>query len=182
MKSGTPASRLSALALLVAAIGVFYAVVGWPLQRAYVQSSAAIGDGRLALERFAGSNARDSAVAGTLRDLSDSGLLVKAATDGSAAALLQTHLQQLIEQNAAQLVSIEALDGETQGAYRAVRVRAQFAIGHDGLGRVLHALEEGRPVVFLDNLSMNARSARAFGVERPLDIQVELTAFRALEN
>lgn len=182
MKPGSPASRIAALALLIAALAIAYAVAGWPVQRGYERTLSAIGDRRVALERLAGSNARDSAVATALQNRPDSGLLVEATTDGSAAALLQTHLQRLIEDQAAQLVSIEALEGETQGAYRAVRVRAQFAIGHDGLGHVLHALEEGRPVVFLDNLSVNARSARAFGVERPLDVQVELTSFRALEN
>ena len=103
---------------------------------------------------------------------------ITAETDSSAAALLQSHLQTLLENNAAQLTSIEALQNKTRVSHRTVSLRAQFTTGHEGLRQILFALEAGRPVVFLDNMTISARSVRAFGVERPLDIQVDLTAFR----
>jgi len=184
MTRGTPASRLLAVLLVAVTLAIAYTVIGWPLRAAYEETLVRIGDQRRALDLLRGTTARETALAAALNNNANGpeSLLVAAATDSSAAALLQTHLQALIEENSAQLVSLEALEGEAQGPFRAIRVRAQFATGHDGLRRILHALEDGRPVVFLDNLTVNARSARAFGVERPLDIRVDLTSFRATDE
>ncbi len=181
MTRGTPASRLLAVCLLAVALAIAYAVIGSPLRAAYEDTLTRIGDQRRAIDQLRGTTARETALATALKSNADGpdDFLVAAATDSSAAALLQSRLQALIEENSAQLVSLEALDGESQGPFRAIRVRAQFATGHNGLQRILHALEDGRPVVFLDNLTVNARTARAFGVERPLDVRVDLTSFRA---
>jgi len=178
--TGSVASRLTALLLLVAVLVVAYALIGWPLQSAYQEALADIGDRRHALARLNAAQARDDVLAARLESGGDTtrSAIVLAETDSSAAALLQSHLQTLLETADAELTSIEALPSDDGGDYRAVRVRAQFTTGHDGLRQVLFALESGRPTVFLDNLTVSARSVRAFGVDRPLDIQVDLTAYR----
>lgn len=183
MTRGSPASRFTALLLLAATIIVAYALIGWPLQSAYQEALANIGDRRLALARLDAAKTRDRALAATLRtrEKSAGNPVIAAETDSSAAALLQSHLQALLEDNAAQLTSVEALQGETTDPYRAVSLRAQFTTGHEGLRQILFALEAGRPVVFLDNMTISARSVRAAGVERPLDVQVDLTAYRNSE-
>ena len=180
MTRGAPASRFAALLLLIVTILAVYWLVGWPLQAAYQEALTNIGDRRLVLARMDAAESRDNALAVTLRTrekyAGDS--TITAETDSSAAALLQSHLQSVLESSSAQLISVEALQNETRDSYRTVSLRAQFTTGHEGLRQILFALEAGRPVVFLDNITVSARSVRAFGVERPLDVQVDLTAFR----
>ena len=180
MTRGSSVSRLTALLLLAATILAAYALIGWPLQSAYQEALANIVDRRLVLARLDAAKMRDSALAATLRSREDStgNPVIAAETDSSAAAFLQSHLQTLLEANAAQLTSVEALQSDTRDSYRGVSLRAQFTTGHEGLRQILFALEAGRPVVFLDNMTVSARSVRAIGVERPLDVQVDLTAFR----
>jgi len=181
---GSPGSRAAALVLLIVTLVVAYGLIGWPLQSAYQEALANIGDRRLALTRLDAAQARNEALARQLQRDTEGGTspLVAAETDGSAAAALQAHLQTLLETHGAQLTSVEALQSAPQGPYRAINVRAQFTTGHDGLRQILFALESDQPTVFLDNLSISARSVRALGVDRPLDIQVDLTAFRALSD
>jgi general secretion pathway protein M len=180
MTRGSPAARFAALLLFAATILAAYWLVGWRLQAAYQEALTNIGDRRLVLARMDAAKTHDNALAATLRTREEAAgdSVIAAETDSGAAALLQSHLQKLLENSAAQLTSVEALQNETRGSYRTVSLRAQFTTGHEGLRQILFALEAGRPVVFLDNTTISARSVRAFGVERPLDVQVDLTAFR----
>lgn len=184
MNRGTPTSRAAAFLLLIAALVVAYGLIGWPLQSAYQNSLVNIAEQRLALARLEAAQARSDALLARQRsgDGNDLNPLVLAETDGSAAAILQSHLQSLLETNGAELTSVEALQAEAHGQFRAINVRAQFTTGHEALREILFALESGRPVVFLDNVTISARSVRAFGIDRPLDIQVDLTAFRAVDS
>ena len=180
MKRGSPVSRFAALLLLITVILAGYWLIGSHLQAAYQEALTNIGDRRLVLAQLVAAKTYDNALAATLRTrekaFGDSA--ITAETDSSAAALLQSHLQILLESSDSQLTSVEALQNETQASYRTVSLRAQFTTGHEGLRQILFALEAGRPVVFLDNITVSARSVRAFGVERPLDVQVDLIAFR----
>jgi general secretion pathway protein M len=184
MTRGSPGSRAAALALLVVTLVAAYGLIGWPIQSAYQEALASIDDHRRGLSRLEAAQVRNDALARQLQSDTNgrTSPLVAAETDGSAAAVLQAHLQTLLEAHDAQLTSVEALQSEPLGTYRAINVRAQFTTGHDGLRQILFALESGQPVVFLDNVTINTRSVRALGVDRPLDIQVDLTAFRALSD
>ena len=184
MTRGSPSSRLAALLLLAVVTVIAYALIGLPLQSAYQEALANIADRRLAIARLEAAKKRDIALASTLRSREEAAgnPVIAAETDSSSAALLQSHLQSLLEANAAELTSVEALQGEARDPYRAIKLRAQFTTGHDGLRQILFALEAGRPVVFLDNVTISARSVRSLGIERALDIQLDLTAFRDSGN
>lgn len=159
-------------------LGVGYLVVGEPLRQAYGEANAAVADARRLLTAAERNSERRAALERSVAADTGGPLLLSGESDGSATAALQTLLQSVLEDTAAELISVEALPSAPDGAYSAIRLRAQFSIGHDALPRALHALESGRPVVFLDNLTISARSARAVGVERPLDVRVDLTAYR----
>lgn len=180
MKRGSQASRFVALLLLITVLLAGYWLIGSHLLAAYQEALANISDRRLVLTQLIAAKKYDNALAATLRTrekaFGDSAITAK--TDSGAAAFLQTHLQTLLENSDSQLTSVEALQNETRASYRTVSLRAQFTTGHEGLRQIFFALEAGRPVVFLDNITISARSVRAFGVERPLDVQVDLIAFR----
>jgi len=183
MNRGSLLSRLAALLLLLVVLAAGYVVIGVPIRHAYDQANREIAANRLQLAIAEREAQRRVATAAALQRGPDAGpLVLTAASDSSAAASLQTALQSILETHAAQLVSIETLPGAGAGGFRSVRLRVQFSTDHLGLPNVLHALEAGRPVVFLENLTIHARSSRATGVDRPLDVQVDLTAFRALEG
>ena len=108
MTRGSPTSRFAALLLLAATILAAYWLVGWRLQAAYQEALANIGDRRLVLARMAVAKTHDNALAVTLRTHEETAgdSAIAAETDSSAAALLQSHLQKLLETNAAQLPSV----------------------------------------------------------------------------
>ncbi len=179
MKRGSPLSRVAAGLLLVAVVALLYAIVGLPLQSAYREANAAIGNARLALARLEDGARRQARIVASLDEFDGQALMIAGDTDGNATAALQSLFQEILETHRAELVSIEALPAVDVAAFRAIRLRVQFTAGHAGLTGVVRALEDGRPVVFLDNLTVSARSSRVVGVERPLDVRVELTAFRS---
>ncbi len=183
MRRGTVGSRLAAVALVVVLLAAAYVVIGVPLHSAYNDANSRIAASRLQITAAQRQSEDRAAAANALRESGGEGtLLLAERSDASAAATLQTRLQAILESNAAQLVSVEALPATDVDGYRAVRIRVQFSTGHLGLPRILHALESTRPVAILDNLTINARSARVTGIERPLDVRIDVTAFRAADG
>ena len=78
-----------------------------------------------------------------------------------------------------QLINL-AIEGELDGAEKAEleQILAADAAARSRGGRIAYALESGRPAVIVTNLYLRARSARAAGIVNPLDIQMDLIAYR----
>ncbi|MBV9863379.1 MAG: hypothetical protein JO267_14670 [Alphaproteobacteria bacterium] len=93
----------------------------------------------------------------------------------SAAAAAQIQIQGL------QVLRTDALPGAAgtlPGAVRiGLRVRASGDVG--SLGRLLYALQAARPVLYPDNLQIQARPMQPAGAPALLDFQLDVSGFKA---
>ena len=106
------------------------------------------------------------------------GLLLSGASDAAATAALHERVGDLIAAVRANLISIEQLPSGEDGGQRRVALRVQFACDLPGFQRIVYALEAGRPAVIVTNLYLRARTARAGGMANPMDVQMDLVAYR----
>ena len=118
-------------------------------------------------------------------------LLLSGNSDAAATAALHDRVRELIAASRADLISIQALPSSEAGppaqagqpasppaGPRRIGLRVQFAADLPGFQRVVHALESGRPAVLVSTMFLRARTARAAGQVNPLDVQMDLVAFR----
>ena len=105
-------------------------------------------------------------------------VLLAGASDATAMAGLHERTRELVAAAKANLISIQQLPPGEESGQRRIALRVQFAADLPGFQRIVYALESGRPAVIVTNLYLRARSARAAGVANPLDIQMDLIAYR----
>jgi general secretion pathway protein M len=109
---------------------------------------------------------------------------LKADTPALAGAELQNQVKQVVEAQGGKLTSTQILKvADEEGATR-VSIRVRMTGDTETLLNVLYGLENGQPLLFLDNLSVRARrvstrrSRRAKTVQRdPLDINFDLSGY-----
>ncbi len=179
---GSRRARLLALALLAIAALAIALLVVLPLGalRARLAGDiAAYGDalaleGEIARRRV---ELRDAAKAlgdpGALNDL-----LLAGGSDAVAMAGLHERARELIAAARASLISIQQLPPGDEAGHRRIALRVQFAADLPGFQRIVYALESGRPAVVVTNLYLRARTSRGVGMINPLDIQMDLLAYR----
>jgi hypothetical protein len=176
----SPLSRLAALALLLLVLAGLGLGAVAPLLRAYRVTLAALEEDLQSLKRYERVGRRGAALRRSIealeRDGAGAALWLPRGSDGAAVAALRNRLQRALNCTGARLIGLQPLPAEPVDGYRRVGLRLHFAADLDGLRRVLHALESGRPAAVLDNLSVRARPAAAAAT--PLDIQVDVLAFK----
>ncbi len=183
---GSPPSRLAAPGLLAVVVAAFLYVAGAPLMAQYRAKQAEIAATVQSLRVHRGAGRRQAALRRTIDRLEDSrsldGLLLPSGSDGAAVAAMQERTQSIIGDAGARLTSALALPAEPIEGHRRIGLRLQFAADVEGLRRILHALESGRPAVVLDNLFIRGRTSRAIGAVNPLDTRVDVFAFKPADE
>jgi hypothetical protein len=190
---GGTSSRLLALGLLAAAVLIALMGVIWPMKslerglEEEVSHYRRMLAGHQAVMGGRGEAARAQALADP-RAMAE--LLLSDASDAAATAALHERVRELIAATRATLISIQALTPSDLGAQapgrpvsaptgpRRIGLRVQFAADLPGFQRVVHALESGRPAVLVSGMFVRARTARASAQVNPLDVQMDLVAFR----
>jgi general secretion pathway protein M len=173
---------LAALAGVVLLAGVG---VAWPWSaqnRAYDE----LAD-RLAhqLQRFEGIKAREPELQNRLRELEQRGkastLYLKADTAALAGAELQSLVKQVVGSNKGNVMSTQILPVEQRERERKITLRVRMTGDTEALLGVFHALEQARPLLFLDNVSIRSRAlTRRKGqrkTEDRLDVTYDLSAY-----
>lgn len=180
--AGTPRARIVSLLLLGLGILLLILLLVLPLSalrsrlsediRGYADALAL--EGEIARRRV---ELRDAA-----RSLGDPGalndLLLAGGSDAVAMAGLHERTRELIAAARATLISIQQLPPGEEAGHRRIALRVQFAADLPGFQRIVHALESGRPAVIVTNLYLRARTSRAQGTANPLDVQMDLIAYR----
>jgi general secretion pathway protein M len=131
------------------------------------------------LERYQQVNARKSRLEAELqevrRQLGQNNYYLDATTPALAAAELQKLVKDVVEGRGGKLVStqnVDAVAGEIP-ARIAVRVRMNGDV--DAMTKILHELEGGRPLLFVENLSIRSlRQVRGRGRERVTDFTLDI--------
>ncbi len=131
------------------------------------------------LERYRQVNARKSQLEAELQAvrqrLSDNNYYLAASTPALAAAELQKQVKQVVEAQGAKLVSTQNIDSVSNDAPARIAIRVRMSGDVDALTRVLHELEGGRPLLFVENMAIRSlRQVRGRGRERTTDFSLDI--------
>ena len=178
----TTAARLAALALLASLIAAAAAAIGVPLGVEYGAVLAEIEGQRIAIDGYRAVAARAPAlraeIAALENDASLEGLALAPGSDSAATAAMQDHVQTVVTDAGAWLATVDVLTPTPADGYRRIGLRVQFSADIGALGAILRALEYGRPAMVVDKLYVHARTSRAVGNDRPLEVRADLFAFK----
>ena len=158
-------SRAAALLLLAVVLAVAYVWIVEPIAAAYANTEAAIADTRDLVERYdrlaAARTSLEAQLAAIEQKPDTAAYYLSGATDALAAASLQARVTALVEGSGATLLSIQTLTSTEDGGLRRVAIRLQMTAEIAPLVRVLHGLESGIPLLFVDNLELQSQAAPA---------------------
>ena len=158
-------SRAAALLLLAAVLAAAYVWIVAPIAAAYADTEAAIADTRALVERYdrlaAARPSLEAQLAAIEQKPDTAAYYLSGATDALAAASLQARVTALVEGSGATLLSIQTLTSTEDRGLRRVAIRLQMTAEIAPLVRVLHGLETGIPLLFVDNLEMQGQAAPA---------------------
>ncbi len=136
-----------------------------------IDAKAAVLQRYRALARPAGERAA--------RPTGEAGVLLPEVPDSQAAAILQETVKSAAAASQIQVQGLQVLRSETSsGAVRiGVRVRAAGDIAN--IGRLLHAIETARPLLYPDNLQIQAHGAARNAAPAPIDFQLDISGFKS---
>ena len=182
LSTHSAASRIAALCLLIALIAAFGVALGVPLVHEYRLAIAEVEQHRLALDgyrRVAGREANLRQGIETLKgDRSLKDVVLPAGSESGATATMQDRVQSIIGGAGAWLTSVQPLPATAEDGHRRMGLRLAFATDIKALRQILYKLEYGRPVMILDSVYIHARTARAVGVGNPLEVRLDIFAFK----
>lgn len=170
MTSRAVMGRIAALFLLVLLLGGAGAVVVTPVVMAfqsYDDSIRDLGARRLTYERMAarmGPLQADLARLETERP--EDADLLGGGNDSLAGAELQDIVKKIVVGNGGKLESTQILPAQTEGSLGRVMVRTRFSATVPMLQRILHAIESGRPLLFVDSIEIRSGAPRSAAARR----------------
>jgi general secretion pathway protein M len=154
-------SRAVAVLLLVSVIAAIYLWAVEPLVAAYSRTDEAIVEARTMVERFdrlGAARAKLMQQAATLdKGETTTVYYLTGGTDAVAAAALQEQVKSLIESSGGTVGSMQTLPTREEQRLQRVALRLQMTATMPSLFHVLHGLETGVPLLFLDNLDIQGR-------------------------
>lgn len=188
---GSWQSRGLALSLLLFLLGMVYLLLVRPVitQFAfYAEEQTEYRDHLLRYKRIAATQPLVEQRLATLqqrqRTTAD---FLESSTHTLAAAELQEQVKSIIVSHGGRLVSTQILAARNGELFPRVTIKVQMKGDIEGVLKVFHALESGRPFLFLDNVYMRVRVVRRRTVrprrgqlvplEGELDVRFELSGF-----
>ena len=157
-------SRLAALALSAGVAFALYLFVVAPIVTGYTQTDAAVAQAAELLERYRRVAAARPALQERLDALksrqSEIGTYLSGETDALAGAELQELVNATVAKGGGGLRSVQILPVKADGGFRRIGVRVQMTATIAQVLRVLHGLEAGSTLLFVDNLEVSNRRAR----------------------
>lgn len=109
-----------------------------------------------------------------------SGLLLTGGSEALATANLQNTVKTAVALAKGELRSTQALPVTVDQGARRLTVRALLSTDIEGLRTFVHVIETGRPMLFIDDLDIRARSAGRAGEEAEkvaLEVRVDVTGY-----
>ena len=166
-------SRLLALALLLALVGVIVLGLALPYAETLAAWRESADSRQTALDRT-----RAVVAAPRPEPASLAGLVLPAGSDAQAASSLQEIVKGFAGANGIALAGVQVLPGgEIQGVIRvALRIRGSGAL--EGIQRFLHAIEDSRPVLVIEQLRLQSRSLKGASAQDPLELQLDVAGYR----
>ena len=157
-------SRLAALALSAGVAFAFYLFVVAPIVAGYAETDAAVAQAAELLDRYRRVAAARTGLQGRADALksrqSEIGTYLGGETDALAGAELQELVNATVAKGGGGLRSVQILPVKADGGFRRIGVRVQMTATIAQVLRVLHGLEAGSTLLFVDNLEVSNRRAR----------------------
>ncbi len=157
-------SRLAALALSAGVAFAVYIFVAAPIIAGYAETDAAVAQAAELLDRYRRVAAARPGLQERLDALklrhSEIGTYLSGRTDALAGAELQELVNATVAKGGGGLRSVQILPVKADGGFRRIGVRVQMTATIAQVLRVLHGLEAGSTLLFVDNLEVSNRRAR----------------------
>jgi general secretion pathway protein M len=109
----------------------------------------------------------------------DTALLLPDISEAQAVALLQESLKGAAATAQVEIQGLQVLPTDTLGGAPRVGVRLKGRGLIAGLDRLLYAIEASRPLLYPDNLQIQAHGRETGAAQGALDFQLDVSAFRA---
>jgi general secretion pathway protein M len=169
---------LAALALLALALTGMLGAAAAPflwLGPVNVETAAA-------RELLGGLEARMARQSGAGADaMQPASLILRGETTGIAGAHLQRLINDRVTQAAGHASSFQLLPSQPTGDMTRLSLSLSMSIGIDGLRDVLHGLETGAPLIFIDDLAVRVPASAARQAEPdfigPFDVTMRVSGF-----
>jgi general secretion pathway protein M len=183
---GSRESRALAIALPITLIAVLTLVIGFGLNARFSAVNDSMADMRFQKEKYLTlSNNRgriETMLTQVKRWPSMDGYYLSGATTAVAAAELEQQLKKVVAARKGTIVSTQVLTRAEENGLQNVVIQVRLRASLPGLLQILHNLETGKPSLFVNNLSVAARtvSARnntASSMARELDVRFDLTGY-----
>lgn len=175
--------RLLAVSLLLIPVLVVLKLAVLPGWAAYAQLQDDIAEGQDQLQRYRriaaelpGLRQQQQALA-TQQPLTPH--LLAGSNRALAAAALQRRLQDLVRSHGGRILSLRTLPHKAQEALEQIPLEVRLQVPLEGLHKIVHELESGRPLTQLDQVNITARRLRGSAPDPDLDVRLTLTGLRA---
>lgn len=152
-------SRVFAVALLIGAACLVYALIIAPLSARFFGVRTEIGEQRLLLGKLTAAAARagmERESAGRPAFDSDGAAFLAGGSDALRLAELQSLAAKAAEAEGIQIKSTRALPSRERDGLRLLGIEAQLSARVEQLQRILFKLESGRPLLLVETLQISA--------------------------
>jgi len=177
-------SRQLAVGLLVVAIAIVVAVVAIPFWLLHRHYDVAISDSLDKLDRYTRIAATRPVVAKELeamRGKDTRRFFLRTGAAALSAAEAQEAVRALVESSGGRLITMQAPVSKDDGHYRQVSANVQVQANVFALRKILHALENNVPYLFVDNLMVRTQVAGNFrpapGGEPEMFVQFDVSGY-----
>jgi len=185
-----PLSRLAALLLPFAVLAAVYLLAIAPMLESYERGRGELTHMREMLARTSAVAAQRDAIEAEVAALrqrqAESGLYLRGESEALANAALQDQISAAVDEGDGSLRSLEALPSETADGLTRLSMQARLIGDIRDIAALLHRLESGQPLLFIDELSLRGRLSRERGdtVRITPDLLVDLlvTGYRLDEE
>lgn len=112
----------------------------------------------------------------------EANLLVEGSTAGIAGANLQKLISDVVAGHGGVASSLQILPVSEEGGLERVALRLSISVDIDGLRDIMHGIETGRPLLFIDDLIVRAGEQKESNADPhflgPLDVEIQVSGFR----
>ena len=178
-------SRYMALALLVFALIAVVGALSQPFVSLHSSQAAAIEIKQEQIAQYqnlAGSQqSLQQELAQLQRRNPAAAYYVQGETPALAAARMRQFVKQVVDRNGGELISTQIVQQDEEGAENSARLRVHLRTDLNASAQILYLLESGKPLLFLDKLTISSRlvrgRAKAGSPQVSLDMNFDVTGF-----
>ena len=184
--SHLPADRsrrlaLGLLALVIVAVIAAIAIPTWLLHRHYDTALHDYGDRLERYRRIASTRPEVARQLEAMRARDSRRFFLRSGAVALAGAEVNEVVRGVIEQNGGRLISLQAPVPREEGRYRQVTVSVAFTANIQGLRRILNAIENNTPFLFVDNMMVRSQVQSNFrpgpGQEPEMYVTVDVSGY-----